>query len=76
MHRVKIVIIMDTPAFVGNWSIVQLLKKYNKGCTIIKITNSMNMAYDSDRVVLLEHMKVVEDGDPKILAEDRLSRIG
>lgn len=36
----------------------------------------MNMAYDSDRVVLLEHMKVVEDGDPKILAEDRLSRIG
>lgn len=67
LHKAKIVIIFDTSPFVGKWSIVDLLKKYNPGCTIIKITNSLEVAYDMERVVLLEHMKVVEEGHPKVL---------
>lgn len=75
-RRPKIVIIKDTPPFVGKWSIVELLKKYCPGCTIIKITNTLEVAYDMQRVVLLEHFKVVEEGHPKKLLTDRLSKLG
>lgn len=46
LNQSPIVIIMDTPPFVGRWSITELLRKYNPGCTIIKITNSLEVAYD------------------------------
>jgi len=41
LRKPKIVIIKDTPPFIGKWSIVELLNTYNPGCTIIKITNNL-----------------------------------
>lgn len=74
--KAKIVIIMDTPPFVGRWSIKEILRKYNPGCTIIKITNSLEVAFDVERVVLLEHLNIAEEGNPRKLANDQLSKIG
>jgi energy-coupling factor transporter ATP-binding protein EcfA2 len=76
LNQVPIVIVMDTPPFVGRWSINELLRKYNPGCTIIKITNSLEVAFDVERIVLLDHLQVIEAGNPKRLAQDRLSKIG
>lgn len=53
IRKPKIVIIKDTSPFVGRFSIVELLKKHNPGCTIIKITNSLEVAYDTQRIILL-----------------------
>lgn len=76
LHRSQIVIIMDTPPFVGRWSIKEILKKYNPGCTIIKITNSLEVAFDVERIVLMEHLHIIEEGNPKRLVGDQLSKIG
>jgi energy-coupling factor transport system ATP-binding protein len=76
IRKPKIVIIKDTSPFVGRWSIVELLKKYNPGCTIIKITNSLEVAYDSNRIILLEKLRIVEEGCPKKLQYDKLSKLG
>lgn len=76
LQKARIVIIKDTPPFVGRWSISELLRKYNSGCTIIKITNSLDVAYDVDRIVMLDHLRVVEDGHPKKLLMDKLSKVG
>lgn len=76
IRKPKIVIIKDTPPFVGRWSIVDLLRKYSPKCTIIKITNSLEVAYDTDRILLLDKLRIVEEGSPKKLQSDRLSKIG
>lgn len=76
IRKPKIVIIKDTPPFVGRWSIVDLLRKHNPKCTIIKITNSLEVAYDADRVLLLDKLRIVEEGSPKKLQTDKLSKIG
>jgi hypothetical protein len=70
------VIIKDTVPFVDKWSIVDLLDKYNPGCTIIKITNTLEVAYDMKRIVYMEHLKVVEDGSLVQFKNDRLSKTG
>lgn len=69
-------IIKDTHPFIDTWSIVELIRKYNPLCTIIKITNTLEVAFDVNRIVLLEKLKIVEDGNPKRLQFDRLSKIG
>lgn len=76
IRKPKIVIIKDTPPFVGRWSIVDLLRKHNPKCTIIKITNTLEVAYDADRILLLDKFRIVEEGSPKKLQTDRLSKIG
>ena len=76
IRKPKIVIIKDTPPFVGRWSIVDLLRKYHPNCTIIKITNTLEVAYDADRILLLDKLRIVEEGSPKKLQTDRLSKIG
>ena len=34
------------------------------------------MAYDVEKIVLLDHLEVIESGHPKKLAQDKLSKIG
>ena len=75
-RRPKVVILKDTTPFIASWSIVELLKKYNPGCTIIKITNTLEVAYDSQRIVYLEKLRLREDGQPGRLVKDRLSKVG
>ena len=58
---------MDTHHFIKRWNITELLHKYNPGCTIIKITKSMETAYDVDRIILFDHLKKIEEGKPAIL---------
>jgi ABC-type histidine transport system ATPase subunit len=67
--QVRIVIIMDTHHFVDCWDIAQLLELYNPGCTLIKIWNNMEVAYDVDRVIMFEHLKLIEQGRPEQLAK-------
>ena len=76
MVKTPIVIVADTNPFIDKWSIKDLVQKYNPGCTLIKITNSFDVAFDADRVVLFENLKRVEDGDPKELVKLEFSQIG
>ena len=43
---------------------------------MIKITNSLEVAYDVEKIVLLDHLEYVESGEPKRLVQDKLSKIG
>ena len=52
-QKPKIVVIKDTSPFIGTWSIKELLEKYNPKCTIIKITNNLEVAYDCHRIIYL-----------------------
>ena len=75
-HKARIVVIKDTSPFIGNWSIVELLQRYNPGCTIIKITNTLEVAYDCQRIIYLEKLRLREDNSPGKLVHDRLSKVG
>jgi len=67
---------MDTHPFVDNWSIKDLLKKYTPSCTIIQITNSLEVALDVDRIILFEDLRKVEDGAPDELVRLEMSQVG
>lgn len=49
----KIVIIKDTPSFLGERSIVQIIENHIPNCTIIKISNKIEVSFDMDRVVYM-----------------------
>lgn len=55
LYKSKIVIIKDTPSFVGSISIVDLLRKHNPECTIIKIDNRIESAYGANRIIHMEN---------------------
>jgi len=75
-RKPKVVILKDTTPFIDSLSIVDLLKKYNPGCTIIKITNTLEVAYDVSRIIYLEKLKLLEEGVPNKLIRDNFSKIG
>lgn len=76
LNKCKVVIIKDTAAFVGAISIVEILNKYIPDCTIIKLSNKIETAFDVDRIIALQDGILLEDGDPKILATQPNSEIG
>ncbi len=49
----KIVIIKDTPSFLGERSIVQIIENHIPNCTIIKISNKIEVCFDMDRIVYM-----------------------
>ena len=53
-----------------------MVGKYIRGCTVIKITNTLDVAYDSKRIVYLEKLRLKEDGQRGKLAKDMLSKVG
>ena len=76
LNKSKIVIIKDTPGFLGALSIVDLLKKYVPNCTIIKISNKIEAAFDVGRIIALENGILKEEGSPKVLISIPSSEIG
>jgi len=46
IQKPKIVILHDTSPFIWKHEIVALVQKYIPGCTIIKITGFLDVAYD------------------------------
>ena len=57
---------------IGRKEVMDAVKKLNKeqGITIIYITHFMNEAVDADRVILMDHGKIVKDGAPKQVFAD------
>jgi hypothetical protein len=53
------VIIKDTSAFVGTLSIVDLLRKYIPDCTIIKISNKIELALGVDRLIFMKNSQIL-----------------
>ena len=76
LNKSKIVIIKDTPAFVGAINIIDILKKYIPNCTIIKISNKIETAFDVDRIISLQNGVLLEQGSPSILISIPSSTIG
>lgn len=72
----KIVIIKDTPSFLGERSIVQIIENHIPNCTIIKISNKIEVSFDMDRIVLMENLKVKEEGLKNDLMHTPMSQIG
>ncbi len=56
----------------GRKDIIAAMKKLNKenGITIITITHYMNEAVEADRIVVLDHSKIIGDGTPKEIFSD------
>jgi len=46
IDKPKIVVLHDTSPFIWKHEIVKLIDKYIPKCTIIKITNFLDVAYD------------------------------
>ncbi len=49
--------------------IKELKEKYNK--TLITITHDLNLAMDSDRIIVLKDGKIISEGTPKEIFEER-----
>ena len=47
----KIVIIKDTPSFLGERSIVQIIENHIPNCTVIKLSKQIEVSFDMDRIV-------------------------
>lgn len=62
--RCRIIIIKDTPSFIGNKSIVEIFEKYIPDCTIIKLSNKIEDGFDCRRIVHIESHVVMEDANP------------
>lgn len=56
----------------GRKDIIGAMKKLNKenGITVITITHYMNEAVEADRIVILDHSKIIADGTPKTIFSD------
>jgi ABC-type uncharacterized transport system fused permease/ATPase subunit len=49
----KIVIIKDTPSFLGEHSIVQIIENHLPKCTIIKISDKIEVSFDMSIIVFM-----------------------
>lgn len=49
----KIVVIKNTPSFLGERSIVQVIENHIPNCTIVKISNKIEVSFDMDRIVFM-----------------------
>ena len=58
----KVVIIKDTPSFLGERSIVQIIENHIPNCTIIKISKQIEVSFDMNRIVMMENLKIKEEG--------------
>ena len=76
INKSKIVIIKDTSAFLGTLSIYDVLKKYIPTCTVIKLSNKIENAFNVDRILSIENGAIGEDGDPKLLVNIPTSKVG
>ena len=72
----KVVIIKDTPSFLGERSIVQIIENHIPNCTIIKISKQIEVSFDMNRIVMMENLKVKEDGPKHELMNHPMSPIG
>jgi ABC-type bacteriocin/lantibiotic exporter with double-glycine peptidase domain len=72
----KIVIIKDTPSFLGERSIVQIIENHIPDCTIIKISKQIEVSFDMDRIVRMENLKIIEEGYKNDLINMSVSGIG
>lgn len=69
-------IVLDEPCSMldpyGKADVMKVLKNLNKaGCTIIMITHDMDIAAESDRLILLSDGIVVKDGIPEDIFSDK-----
>ena len=72
----KIVIIKDTPSFLGERSMVQIIENHIPNCTIIKISHKIEVSFDMDGIVLMENLKLKEQGEKNELIHTPGSIIG
>jgi ABC-type bacteriocin/lantibiotic exporter with double-glycine peptidase domain len=72
----KIIVIKNTPSFLGERSIVKIIETHLSGCTIIKISNKIEVSFDMDRVVCMENLKIKEQGRKEELLNLPMSVIG
>ncbi len=56
----------------GRKDIISAMKKLNKenGITVVTITHYMNEAIEADRIIVLDHSKIIDDGSPKKIFSD------
>ena len=76
LKKSRIIIIKDTPSFIGSKSIVDIFRKYIPGCTIIKLSNKIEAGFDVDRIVNIDSHIVLEDGSPLSLLKKKNSILG
>lgn len=69
-------IVLDEPCSMldpcGKAEVMKVLKNLNKaGCTIIMITHDMDLAAESDRIILLSEGRIVKDDTPENVFSDK-----
>lgn len=57
--------------------LISEIKNENKDLTVISITHNMDEAYESDRIIVLNNGKIVQDGEPnKVFLDENIENIG
>lgn len=74
--KTKIIVIKDTPSFLGERSIVSILLAHLPQRTIIKLTDSVEAAFDMQRIVHTRSLRILESGRINELRSNRKSSIG
>ena len=67
LRKCPIIFIKDIPSFIGSKSMVEIFQNEIENCTIIKLSNKVEAAFDVQRIIHIENHIVLEDGDPNIL---------
>jgi ABC-type multidrug transport system fused ATPase/permease subunit len=65
LRRPKVVILKDTDEYIGLISIIDLLKQEIPNVTILKICSYLESSLGVTRIVAMENMEIIEDGDPE-----------
>lgn len=67
LRKPKLVILQDTSQYIdhNNINIFSILKQEIPDVTILMIGSLISRAINVTRIVSMEHMEIVEDGDPE-----------
>ena len=72
----KILVLKDPPWMVGKKSITEILEEQRIECSVVGITSNLMGCKGAQRIVYLDKLRVVEQGDVATLTEDPLSFAG